>query len=67
MHAPLVFYGQPVWPLLSDFATKGTMILALAMLAWLLLRNKSAATRHLVWTLALASLLLLPPCVRLLH
>ena len=52
-----VSYG-PV--LLIDAAVKGGVILLLAVSAALVLRRASAATRHAVWLLALASLLVLP-------
>ncbi len=39
---------------------KGTLVLGLAGLATLLLRGTSAAARHAVWSLALATLLALP-------
>ena len=47
-------------PSVLDAAAKSFPILALAGLAVLRLRRASAATRHLVWFLAVASLLLLP-------
>ena len=40
--------------LLVDSAVKGTALLALAAVAALMLRRDSAATRHLVWLLAMA-------------
>src|SRR4051794_37717239 len=46
--------------LLVDFAVKGTAVLALAAIAALILRRDSAATRHLVWTLAIVALLFVP-------
>src|SRR6266540_3183635 len=45
---------------LVDAAAKGFLVLALAGMAVLCLRRASAALRHLVWFVALASLLLLP-------
>ena len=47
-------------PVLTDLALKGTLVLLAALLGSRLLRHDSAATRHLVWSTALASLLLLP-------
>ncbi|MBI3866783.1 MAG: HEAT repeat domain-containing protein, partial [Planctomycetia bacterium] len=46
--------------LLVDSAVKGTALLALAAVAAMLLRRDSAATRHLVWLLAIVALLALP-------
>ncbi|MBM3745244.1 MAG: hypothetical protein FJW34_05560 [Acidobacteria bacterium] len=48
------------WEFLLDVAAKGTVVLGAAFLGSLLLRRASASTRHLLWTLALASVLLLP-------
>ena len=47
-------------PVLADLALKGTLVLLAALVASRLLRDDSAATRHLVWSTALGSLLLLP-------
>jgi beta-lactamase regulating signal transducer with metallopeptidase domain len=46
--------------LLMDSAIKGTVLLALAAVAALLLRRDSAATRHLVWMMAIIALLIVP-------
>ena len=46
--------------LLVDSAVKGTVLLALAAVAALILRRDSAATRHLVWMLAIVALLVVP-------
>lgn len=48
------------WEFTQALAWKSTILLAAAWAASLLLRRASAALRHLVWTLALSSLLLLP-------
>src|ERR1017187_1205667 len=45
---------------LVGVAVKGSAVLAMAWLAAWLLRNRSAALRHLVWTAAAASVLALP-------
>ncbi len=43
-----------------DAILKGVLLLALAFVVVLLMRKASAASRHLVWLLAVVSLLLLP-------
>ena len=46
--------------LLMDSAIKGTVPLALAAVVALILRRDSAATRHLVWMMAIVALLIVP-------
>jgi beta-lactamase regulating signal transducer with metallopeptidase domain len=46
--------------LMVDAAVKGTALLALATVAALILRRDSAATRHLVWLLAMGATLAVP-------
>src|SRR5438105_4961231 len=46
--------------LLVDSAVKGTALVALAALAAMMLRRDSAATRHLVWLLAIVAMLVFP-------
>ena len=46
--------------LLVDSAIKGTVLLALAAVVALILRRDSAATRHLVWSLAIVAMLVVP-------
>ena len=46
--------------LLVDSAVKGTVLLALAAVVALILRRDSAATRHLVWLLAIVAMLVVP-------
>ena len=46
--------------LLVDSAVKGTVLLALAAVVALILRRDSAATRHLVWQLAIVAMLVVP-------
>ncbi len=48
------------WLPVVDAIAKATILLAVAGLASVALRRASAASRHLVWTLALVSALLLP-------
>ncbi|MFN0051629.1 MAG: M56 family metallopeptidase [Planctomycetales bacterium] len=47
-------------PLVVDSAVKGSAFLALAAVAALVLRRDSAATRHMVWLLAIVAILVLP-------
>lgn len=46
--------------LLVDSAIKGALILVLAAFAAMLLRRDSAATRHLVWLVAIVAMLVIP-------
>src|SRR5580704_9531241 len=46
--------------LLVDSAVKGTSLLVLAAVAAMILRRDSAATRHLVWLLAIVAMLVVP-------
>src|SRR5690349_3656764 len=46
--------------LLVDSAIKGTALLMLAAVVALILRRDSAATRHLVWLLAIVAMLAVP-------
>ncbi len=46
----------------GDLVLRATLILALPWAIGLLRRHASAAERHLLWTLALAALILLPVC-----
>jgi len=50
----------PLLATLFDAALKGTILLSATMLLSLLLRRAAAATRHLVWSLALIGVLTLP-------
>src|SRR5688500_12833034 len=47
-------------PLVTDALLKATILLAVATLAAYLLRRKSAALRHLLWTLAIVGMVALP-------
>ncbi|HTQ53519.1 MAG TPA: TonB family protein [Bryobacteraceae bacterium] len=54
-------WNETAWfSVLTAAAAKSTAVLAVAWLASILLRRRSAAARHLVWTAALAAILLLP-------
>ena len=46
--------------LLVDSAIKGTALLVLAAVVAIILRRDSAATRHLVWLLAMVAMLAVP-------
>src|SRR3954447_6946243 len=48
------------WTLLVNLTLKSTLVLAIAWVAALALRRRSAAARHIVWTAASAALLALP-------
>ncbi len=50
----------PLLPALLDGAVKGTILLLVAGVIALALRRRSAAARHLVWSLAVVGLLALP-------
>jgi len=52
--------------LLADVSLKGTAVLLAAAALGSLLRHHAAAARHLVWSLALVGMLLLPPLALLL-
>ena len=52
--------GAAGLPVLVDSAIKGSAILAMACIASLFVRRASAATRHVLWFLAMVSLLVLP-------
>src|SRR5882762_4765036 len=52
-------FGAPSL-LLVDSAVKGTALLMLAVVAAVVLRRDSAATRHLVWLLAIVAMLAVP-------
>src|SRR5882757_7014252 len=52
-------FGAPTL-LLVDSAAKGTALLVLAAALALILRRDSAATRHLVWLLAVVAMLVVP-------
>lgn len=52
--------GAAFLPVLLDAAVKGTVVLALAYVGTRLLRRSTAGTRHLVWLLAIAGLVVLP-------
>lgn len=49
-----------MWPALADAAVKSAAVLLLTWIVALLFRHSSAARRHLVWTVGLMAILLLP-------
>ncbi len=66
MIAAILNVGVPAWAhasvaFLVSASLKGTVLLGLAALIALWLRRASAAARHLVWTLGVLALLLVPP------
>ncbi len=48
------------WPILASAALKSTLVLGAAWLITYLLRHRSAAARHTVWTASAAALIALP-------
>src|ERR1017187_63327 len=48
------------WPILASAALKSTLVLGAAWLMTYILRGRSAAARHMVWTAAAAALVALP-------
>src|SRR5262245_38039811 len=52
--------SAPSWIPVADIVVKATLTFAAAGAAAFVLRRASAAVRHMIWTLALASVLLLP-------
>jgi TonB family protein len=48
------------WPILASAALKSTLVLGAAWLVAWLLRGRSAAARHMVWTASAAALVALP-------
>ena len=58
---PAVLAQEGGWlALLIALSVKSALILGIAAMTALVLRRAAAASRHLVWSLALASLLVLP-------
>ena len=55
-----LFRGADWLPLLAEFAVKATVILTLTAAAAGLMWRCSAAVRHMVWTVGIASMLTLP-------
>ena len=53
------------WPVDILFKASALLLLAAAV-DWMLRRRASAAARHLVWTIAIAATLALPPAVTML-
>src|SRR5436853_2959085 len=53
-------WSGSAWPILVNAALKSTLVLGAAWLTAFLLRGRSAAARHVVWTAAAAALLALP-------
>ena len=50
----------PAWPILVSAALKSTLVLGAAWIFSTLLRRRSAAARHIVWTASAAALIALP-------
>src|SRR4051812_39528283 len=62
MSSALVNYSsfQSVLPIFIDAAVKGAILVLIAAVAAYLLRNRSAASRHAVWTSAVVGHLTIP-------
>src|SRR4030095_16517096 len=60
----LTTFSDPVWTAVADTVAKATVLLAAAGVASFFLRRASAASRHLIWTLALVGALVLPALSR---
>jgi hypothetical protein len=58
--AQLSALGSTWLPVLVDTAIKGSAVLVVACIVGLFVRRASAATRHMVWFLAMVSLLAMP-------
>ena len=59
-------FDAPVWAqsvvaFLVSASLKAAVLLALTALIVLTMRRSSAATRHLIWTMGVLSVLLVPP------
>lgn len=53
-------WSGSAWPILVNAALKSTLVLGAAWMVAFLLRGRSAAARHVVWTAAAAAVLALP-------
>src|SRR5436309_11206797 len=49
-----------IWPVLAASMIKGAVVLVAAWIVTLMLRNRSAASRHIVWSACAAALLAMP-------
>jgi TonB family protein len=56
----MINWTVSAWPILASAALKSTLVLGAAWLITVLLRERSAAARHVVWTACAAALLALP-------
>jgi TonB family protein len=56
----MVNWTASAWPILASAALKSTLVLGAAWLMAYLLRGRSAAARHTVWTASAAALVALP-------
>ena len=56
----MVNWTASAWPILASAALKSTLVLGAAWLMTYILRGRSAAARHMVWTAAAAALVALP-------
>src|ERR1035441_6580132 len=56
----MVNWTASAWPILASAALKSTLVLGAAWLMAYILRGRSAAARHTVWTASAAALVALP-------
>src|ERR1019366_5086475 len=56
----MVNWTASAWPILASAALKSTLVLGAAWLIAYVLRGRSAAARHMVWTASAAALVALP-------
>ena len=56
----MVNWTASAWPMLASAALKSTLVLGAAWLIAYVLRSRSAAARHMVWTASAAALVALP-------
>jgi TonB family protein len=56
----MVNWTASAWPILASAALKSTLVLGAAWLIAYILRGRSAAARHMVWTASAAALVALP-------
>src|ERR1035438_2659166 len=56
----MIDWTASAWPILASAALKSTLVLGAAWLIAYVLRGRTAAARHMVWTASAAALVALP-------